>query len=402
MRGQDRESASASRSRPGRASARAVGPVIQGAPLTPQAVLHLQRVIGNAATVPLIEANVLEKCAAATYTPLDPAARGVGTVTAGPRAGKLREIVWENHWAPISEVCKKHRYTIAVRETGEHSIRRIAEGAKPKPHTILEKSIKDSSVRAKYGPGTSQPQQDPQEVLDWLHDRDLTGFVGHWDSGGLAGVRADNPPAGSRAADLLQHGAAGAPHVAVDTTTDGGGPALELLKTDPRWKQHLYTGDYDLHEAHAAAGGTGGGQIPEATREKVKLLNQLNWGIAEYSQEAVKRSGTAALEGGRVHMTDSAYAMFQHGDQATYRMNQYLESEVARHAAPLVQAVATETTEPLAWCAMGQWYVTMNLEEHAILRRKLGLKTPHTWGAKEVDRTRKPPEEGGYRTASFR
>ena len=40
---------------------------------------------------------------------------------------------------------------IAIRETGPLSVRCILQGAKAKPHTILEKSIKDSSLRRGYG-----------------------------------------------------------------------------------------------------------------------------------------------------------------------------------------------------------------------------------------------------------
>ncbi|MFJ6617766.1 hypothetical protein ACIQOW_09385 [Kitasatospora sp. NPDC091335] len=74
-----------------------------------------------------------------------------------------------------------------------------------------------------------------------------------------------------------------------------------------------------------------------------------------------------------------------------------LEAQVARQAAQLVRAVATEADEPLAWCRMGQWYVTGNREEHAVLRARWNLAVPHTWGAEEVDRTAR----GGYHTARY-
>ncbi|MFF2073536.1 hypothetical protein ACFVXG_02140 [Kitasatospora sp. NPDC058162] len=385
--------------------------------MSPEAVTALQRTVGNAATTRMIadrrqagaaiqrvaggqdgsrpvvqrqldESNVLQVCAAGAFDGQ--------AVTPGRRAADLRTVVWENHWAAISAVCKKHKYTIAVRETGEYSIRRIADGAKAKPHTILEKSIKPASVGKKYGTGPGQVQGDPATILAWLDANDLSGFVGHWNAQGLAGVRIDNPPA-TLAPGIVQQGADGEPYVPLDMGQPGGGPAMTALKADQNWRQYLYTGDYDLHEVYSAQGG-GGGQIPEATPEKVKLLNRLNQGIAANSQEQVVRSGTVALEHGRLHtQPGSDYAMFQHGDQATYRMNQYLESEVARHAQQLVRAVATEADEPLAWCRMGEWYVTRTRAEHAVLRARWKLATPHTWDAAEVDRT----AEGGYRTARY-
>ncbi|MEU3565911.1 hypothetical protein [Kitasatospora sp. NPDC006786] len=363
----------------------------------------LQRVTGDQAAAPrrpqtrMDPNNVLRICGAATYDG--------ETVTPGGRSSELRNIVWENHWAAISEVCRKHKYTIAVRETGEHSIRRIAEGAKPKPHTILEKSIKPASVRKKYGPGPGQTQGDPERVLELLEQHDLSGFVGHWNADGLAGVRIARLPDTMTDPEIVRTGPRGEKYVPIDMNETDGGPQLAQLKTDPRWKQYLYTGDYDLHEVYSAQGGTGGGQIPEATPEKANLLNRLNSGIARNSQEEVVRSGTVTMGNGTLHMAaESEYAMFQHGDQATYRMNQYLEAQaaalenqVARQAAQLVRAVATEADEPLAWCRMGQWYVTRNREEHAILRSRWNLAVPHTWGASEVERTAR----GGYRTAGY-
>ncbi|MFE4397739.1 MULTISPECIES: hypothetical protein [Streptomycetaceae] len=363
-----------------------------------RAAVGLQRAPGDQAAprrprVQLDQNNVLRICEAATPD---------GQAASGGRAADLRNIVWEDHWAAISEVCRKHKYTIAVRETGEHSIRRIAEGAKPKPHTILEKSIKPSSVRKKYGTGPGQAEGDPATVLRWLQAQDLSGFVGHWNEQGLAGIRIDRPPQSVLDLGIVQTGPGGEQYVPIDLRTQDGGPALTQLKADPHWKRYLYTGDYDLHEVYSAQGGTGGGQIPEATPEKAKLLDRLNAGIAGTAQEGeVVRSGKVAMEHGRLHMAGgSEYAMFQHGDQATYRMNQYLEAlegEVARHAAQLVRAVATEADEPLAWCRMGQWYVTRNREEHAVLRARWKLAVPHTWGADEVDRTAR----GGYRTAGY-
>ncbi|MEU8922426.1 hypothetical protein AB0D10_16030 [Kitasatospora sp. NPDC048545] len=372
-----------------------------------RAVPALQRVTGEGPGKRRVRqqvdaTNVLKVCEAATFDG--------EAVRPGARAAALRSVVWEGHWAAISAVCRKHKYTIAVRETGEHSIRRIAEGAKAKPHTILEKSVKPSSVRKKYGTGPGQAAGDPEHILHWLQAQDLDGFVGHWDAQGLIGVRVDNPPPELLAEGIVETGDHREQYVPLTVGVGDGGPAMARLKAYPKWKQYLYTGDYDLHEVYSAQGGTNGGQIPEATPEKAKLLDRLNAGIAGKSREEVVRSGATVLQNGRLHMAaDSDHAMFQHGDQATYRMNQYLEAQdaaeeqaalegqVARQAALLVRAVATETDEPLAWCRMGQWYVTRNPQEHAALRTRWRLAVPHSWGAEEVDRTAR----GGYRTARY-
>lgn len=376
---------------------RAPGAAVEAAAETvvrPASETSLQRMFNDEDPEPAQQqpANPLRDFAAAT-TDSD------GAVTPGPRAAVLRQIAWEEHWAPIAEVCKKYHYTIAVRETGEFSVKRIAEGAKPKPHTILEKSIKPSSVKKEYGREGSQA--DPDAVLKWLAEEDLDGFVGHWGQGGLLGVRVDNPAQEVLDLGIVRTGARSEQYVPVTVLTQGGGPQLTALKSLPNWKTYLYTGDYDLHEAYSTMGAmAGGGQIAEASTEKVNLLNRLNAGVANSSSVPVRREGTARLEGHGLHMEDSAYAMFQHGDQATYRQNQYLEAQAAEMrpvVAQLVKAVATESDEPMGWCRWGQWYVTMNKTEHAALREEWGLTTPNSWSDDVVDRT----EQGKYKTAQY-
>ncbi|MFE3865859.1 hypothetical protein ACFXPT_36400 [Streptomyces goshikiensis] len=288
------------------------------------------------------------------------------------------------------------KYRIAIRETGRSAINRIADGAKPKPHTILEKSIKMGSIEKAY------PGDVVDEVLSRLKGLDLDGFVGHWGAAGqgLLGVRIDNAPDEVSKAGIIEKGDAG-DYVPIEISAADGGPRLARLKEFPRWKQYLYTGDYDLHEVYA-----GTRQIPEATLEKVKLLNRLNAGIADNYEEGgvekVERRGVIEKVGRTLRMQDgSEYAMFQHGDQATYRMNQILELQEKVEAAEskgielsaeerrvrLVPAVSEESSEPLAWCFSGKWYVTLNRAEHAEMRRRLGIVGPNTW--EEQQRPRK-------------
>ena len=310
------------------------------------------------------------------------------------RSDKMKEIVWEGHLERIAEVCKKHKYIIAIRETGALSIKRIEEGAKAKPHSMLEKSIKESSVRKGY-------EKNVDGVLAKLKEWDLDGFVGHWGANHeLIGVRIDKIPQpileklnsqkeGSNESYVNQKKSA--KYVPLNLNEDGGGLAIKALKRIPEWKTYLYTGDYDLHEAYKV----GQGQIPEATREKVNLLNNLNKGIEDRPGEARLTRGnngteTVELEGER--------AMFQHGDQATYRMNQHLEAQALEEkVAKLVRAVATESDEPLAWCRMGDWFVTLNKKEHDIFRQKNKLTKPHVWRDVEDLKT----ENGDKKTEKY-
>lgn len=234
------------------------------------------------------------------------------------RVSLLKGIIADTHIQAISTVCKDYKYVVAIRETGTLSIKRIKEGAKAKPHTILEKSIKPSSINGKY----RNPEKGTQ-ILEKVKALNLDGFVGHWDDNGLVGVRVDNVPNGVIVEEKNNNGIV-IKYIKVDLESPTGGIALENLQKAENWQKYLYTGDYDLHEAIHASGGTGSGQIMEACPEKVKLINRLNAGIQQIDSTRV---GLIELKNGTLHMLPgSDYAMIQHGDQATYRMNQIIEA----------------------------------------------------------------------------
>jgi len=284
------------------------------------------------------------------------------------RLDSLKKIVWEGHFDAISEVCRggktgAAKYILGIRETGEDSILRIAQGAKTKPHTILEKSIKKSSMEKYYG-------------KDWINKtkdfyEHFKGLVGHYDKSSLLGLRTDgwgNP-------DCIQCPS----NNDKECTYLPKEKALEFLNKNKNKVENFYTGDYDLHEVYTSNLRL----IPEATKEKVNVLNTLNKYISQLKNGGGihKREGVFEIVGGRIHMSKTvnhAYAMFQHGDQATYKMNQHLEAGKGNKA-QVVDAVNKESSEPLAWNVRGEWYVTNNLVEHRDFRRILKLVAPSHW-----------------------
>ena len=324
---------------------------------------------------------------------------------------KLNDIVSATHQRALSVASKKGKYSFSIRETGALSINRIQQGAKPKPHSILEKSIKESSLAKAYG------QQAMQAKLELLKAKALDGFAGHWQNGKLIGVRADNYHVSeTRIGDLDK------PRHAADVLAENnievkdifrqdnkgnrlkigsyipinlddaqsGFTEIDKLKAIPHWQGVLYTGDYDIHEAYSFKGGSKG-QIAEGSLEKARFLNDLNAATVRYSDDRFRRGKAKVGRDGLIHNA-GAYAMFQHGDQATYRMNQLLEAKkeaeqanpgnryrLGQNKARLVEAVATESDEPLAWCVQGEWYVTANKEEHQTFRRLKNLTAPSTW-----------------------
>ncbi|WP_340199067.1 hypothetical protein [Ascidiimonas sp. W6] len=61
-----------------------------------------------------------------------------------------KSFVTDMHQKSITAFCKKNNISLSIRETGLFSLLRIEQGAKAKPHSILEKTIKSSSLEKNY------------------------------------------------------------------------------------------------------------------------------------------------------------------------------------------------------------------------------------------------------------
>lgn len=326
------------------------------------------------------------------------------------RKKELAGLLSVNHLDAIANASKKYNYIISIRETGALSVKRIDQGAKPKPHTILEKSIKQSSINNAYG-------IDGSRMFDKINELGLLGFVGHWNNSKLEGLRVDGYENtqidGRDVKDIVAElgleikkipGDANGAYISIDLENDA---SLNKIKEFVALEGHpkaLYTGDYDMHETYK-----NNRQIVEGSVEKKQLIERLNNAV---SRSAGNESRTAKVtldpKTNLIHV-NGEYAMFQHGDQATYRMNQILEARkhqwekdkqegrlseedlsvrVGIELATLVAPVATESDEPMAWVVNGEWYVTRNIDEHNLLRAEFGLTKPNTWQDNLVVRKR--------------
>ncbi len=345
-----------------------------------------------------------------------------------------RDFVTKDHMKSISNFCIKNNVIISVRETGSLSLARIEQGAKPKPHTILEKSIKADSLKefhkdafeaieARKDQG-DQPDLMPIKIGGVDLD-DLLGFVGHWSrEKELLGVRVtkkdvikdpDAHHAGTNETDKKESTVG--IHTLQEFISDkeSNEPYISLANFYPykdamgsEWQQFLYTGDYDIHEIykHNKA-------LAEGTIEKARLLTGINNEIA--ADQAIRegkgapklpmRKGEITISGshgthntfnGREIRADhleaaegSDYAMIQHGDQNGYMMNQILESlkshdgkiGIVKDKVQLASKVAREDTK-IAWCAKGIWYVTHDpdkiIKDPKNPKKEIYLPNPYT------------------------
>lgn len=440
------------------------------------------------------------------------------------RRDEFNKGVWVVHAENLAAASSN--YTFAIRSTGPNSVKRIAQGAKAKPHTILEKSIKEGAFNKYYKGDTDKVEKH----LNLVKRNNIDGFVGHWHDNQLTGVRVDGIEktyphgyhvisdhgddtyydrlikkinegkgyvvgidGGFRFSDGLEvhkftkykmNGDEpeldkdGKPIpletgyiIPVEMEKDNDGfEYIEILQKKKDWQQYLYTGDYDLHEAYNRAGAGGYAQIQEGDPTKVQLLQRLNDAVSSNPLQVFR---TAKVEIGgqkkdkekdlsndlksddeidvdrndkkkfydrQVHVKDADYAMFQHGDQATYLANQLIEAEkelnpawqAARQAmkdqrarvakliknkggvdkktkekitdrliksaekelskrineyenlspalnAKIVDVVTREDNDPLVWFHQGNIYVTKNRDEHSEFRELIKVQSESNW-----------------------
>lgn len=304
-------------------------------------------------------------------------ARRAVTFPVASRAEITGTFIREDHFPHITEVCRKSGYIIVVREAGDLSLKRMGEGASPKPHTVLDKSVTAKRLEEMVAKMPSEQGEKQKKALLDAYG----GFVGKWNKGKLEGLIVVNDA--SLKKELIEKigktklAEAG---VTLDPAAQNEYLPLELVdicrkKVPDAWQTYFYTGDYDLHEVYDNRNF----QIPEATLEKRRLLNRLNAGLVPQYRPVEADPGQAGLSLAPMHVPDRR-APFQHGDQAVYRMNQVLEGGRLRSPRiELVPAVAVADTGRLAWCVRGTWYTTEGLEAQKRLRAELGLTAPSTW-----------------------
>lgn len=282
-----------------------------------------------------------------------------------------KEFFVDTHVPQIAAACDAQKLIISSRAAGSLSIDRLKQGAKGKPHSILEKSIKEQSIDTTVN----------TDKADWYDT--LKGFVGHFDaSKKLLGIRSDGINDSSVKVTEINSTQSYLPTAAAKT-----------LLADTKKASLFYTGDYDLHEIYKYDSATNTGKlVDEGSQDKVTVLNALN---AEIAKVDPKRVGSFEVAHGLVHIKPGGeYAMFQHGDQATYWENQENEAKAGEDT-KLVSAVVNESVgENIAWYALGKWYITKGREQNLKMRTTFGLAEPKHWSATPLKKDDKGERNG--------
>ncbi|WP_124633862.1 hypothetical protein [Burkholderia cenocepacia] len=137
---------------------------------------------------------------------------------------------------------------VSIRQTGAHSLARLREGAAAKPHDILEKTIKLSSLAKGYG----RPYADI--ILEKTREWGIDGLVGHWSGDGkLLGIYVTDGVRDVGASYISKIPNSKFHYVDLSSRLDffSSSPpeALSSFRRDnPDWKRLVFTGDYDLND----------------------------------------------------------------------------------------------------------------------------------------------------------
>jgi len=223
----------------------------------------------------------------------------------------------------------------SFRVAGEHTLKRIGEGADTKGHDTLEKTLKQSTLDALYSPTTAE------NVWKTVEEADITGYVttlypdksGMLHMGkGVARLDVSDVPAEEELIDRL--GYAGTNRALPIDLKDPESlkASLQPLKDIKDWKKLPLTGDYDLHDMFSLTGRRS--TVPSGSSEEAAIIDAINAAISTVApglRPAGDRNKRLVQHGPQVN-----YVAFMRNEEPTSVLNQ----NVAAPSLPVAMYVA--------------------------------------------------------------
>lgn len=272
--------------------------------------------------------------------------------------------ILKDHLTAIEEASKKLKFALTFREAGAPTLDKLKLGAAAKGHDILEKTIKELSIQKSY-------KGNPQEVLQWMRNAEIEGYVGHWDknTGLLKGIYLSEHVQGAKnVEDDLSHF-----YWPVDATSENSlRVSLLGLKNQKNWKKIPFTGDYDMHDIITFRSGRARtvmiykDETPSIT-EEIDIINSINRSIA------AKRDPKGQFD------ADSIYNPIRHGAQVNFPsyMMMFERDEVENDKG--FNPVALAGKFPLAAINKGKWSIIEDLSQLLKFYKDCGVNMKETW-----------------------
>ncbi len=319
--------------------------------------------------------------------------------------------------AAITDWCKRKNSCISFREAGTATIRCLQLGAGAKPHTILDKTIKNPEEKDAV-----------RKFLDMFPAdlrSNIEGLVGHW---------TDN-----NVIDGIYLTANGIEHFRKESLKDdfqmdqkNDMPYLKIVANTPEklknqyeklveenenenpynFMRLFYTGDYDTHDLLQC-------RKPVVSADSDKpgtvsggdacLLFSLQTDLYNNRINYINRSGAACQEKeiGALETADEKtkadfeiYRHVQHGPQCNYiaqmeRDNQVIKDAIQNHnydtenvdKINLISGLVAAMSYPLAYCDKGEWGILREAKDIVQLYEKNGIKVKPAWtDPKEIEK----------------
>ncbi|MFC0139406.1 Insecticial toxin [Erwinia mallotivora] len=262
-----------------------------------------------------------------------------------------KEFILEKHIKPLEEASQKSNFAVSFRKAGKPTLDCLKDGAGAKPHSILEKTIKESSLKKYYSENYS-------EVAAKIKNANIEGLAGHRDDEkGLVGLYLTTNE--EIESELITVGE----HVVYPIDMSNLEGSLANLKRVKNWKSGCYTGDYDTHDVIIFNG---------AGRPR-KVLND---SLEEQSVIKILNDAVEKVDAPRRHISHT-HRVIQHGPRVNYPSHM-VEFERAENK-PLVPAVANPGEFPIMMLDRGKWILIENKDELAEYYKNVGAVIKDGW-----------------------
>ncbi|MFM0067256.1 hypothetical protein [Paraburkholderia aspalathi] len=263
------------------------------------------------------------------------------------RASVCREFVWDAHMGALEKASREGNFAVSFRAAGAATLAALARGAAAKGHNILEKTIRKESICSAYGVGSPGAEV----VLEAVRDAGIEGYVGHWDSAGLAGLYLS----GEREDDAFIY------PLDVSALED----SLVALKRHENWQTLPFTGDYDTHDMITFRGAGRPRSVLTGAEERT-IIDRINREVARVDPNRP------------FHVRQRN--VVRHGPQVnflSYMVDQ--EAEQVRARAGVLGAVARAGAFPVAFVNRGAWSIIGDIDALERYYTSVGARIKESW-----------------------
>ncbi|WP_141755285.1 hypothetical protein [Burkholderia plantarii] len=273
------------------------------------------------------------------------------------------------HLVAIAEVARIMNVAVSFRPAGAQTLKRLAAGARPKPHDLSDKTIKPESLARVY-----VDRHEAERRMEQMRRHDLDGYVGHYGDGRLDGVYVAHTAPGMSALRLKPAPEApGWMYLPVDH--DHPGESLVRLRHTADREGGLVTGDYDMHDAINMSGARG----PLGEGQEAALMSGINCSVAAVDP--------------RRPLDQPWMSVVQHGPQYNYLAHMRNQEPGAR-----IDERVARPSLPVAMCDRGTWHIIRTEPQLKRFYGDRGIKGKSGWTGSESGGT---PSPGASRRGSL-